>query len=73
MYSTGWPWCSMVLHGPLVLVQEGDGPDQRQVLGVVPSGAGLVVEEGQCFGEGVGHQQGPQQPLGVAVQGQVVC
>ena len=32
---------------PLILVQQGDGPDQRQILDVVSSGAGAVVKLGR--------------------------
>ena len=35
------------LDRPLVLVQQGDGADQRQVLHVVAPRAGLVVQERQ--------------------------
>ncbi len=63
----------VVLDGPhraLMLVQERDGADQRQVLHVVAARAGLVVQEGQTFREGIGNQQGPEQALGIAVEGQ---
>ena len=59
-----------LLHGPLVLVQQGDGLDQVQVLVVVPAGPGAVVQEGQPAGVRVDHRQPPQEPLGVAVQPQ---
>ena len=44
------------LDRPLVLMQERHRPDQRQVLDVVAAGARLVVQEGQRFGEGIGHR-----------------
>ena len=62
------PLCVDGLDRPLVLVQQRDRADQRQVLQVIAPGAGLRVEEGQLAGEGVGDQQRAQQPLGVAVE-----
>ena len=60
--------CRLRLDRPLVLVQQRDGADQRQVLHVVAAGAGAVVEERQLPGVGIDHPQRPQEPLGVAVQ-----
>ena len=56
----------------LMLVQEGDGPDERQVLLVVTSRSCLVIQEGQGFSEGIGYQQGLQETLGVAVELELV-
>ena len=57
----------VALHLPLVLVDQGDGVDQRQVLLVVPPRPRAGVEEGQVLGVGVDDGEGAQQPLGVAV------
>ena len=47
MYSHRLAVVRAVLHRPLVLVQQRDGADQRQVLHVVAPRARAVVEEGQ--------------------------
>ena len=47
MYSSGLPVALDGLHRPLVLVQQRDRADQRQVLHVIAPRARLAVEEGQ--------------------------
>jgi len=51
-----------------MLVQQGDGLDQVQVLHVVPPRAGLVVQERELPRIGNDHLDRPQQALGVLVQ-----
>ena len=58
------------LHLTLVLVQESHSTDQRQVLGMVTSSAGFIIQEGEMLGIGIGDQQGLQEPLGVTVDGE---
>ncbi len=55
------------LDGPLVLVQKGNGPDEGQILLMIPAGSRFVVAEGELFRVGIGHQERPQKPLGVAM------
>ena len=38
----------------LVLMQQRNRSDQRQVLHVITPGPGLIVDKGQLFGKGVG-------------------
>ena len=45
-------------YGALVLVQQGDGVDQGEVLFMIAAGAGFVGEEGELVGVGVDHCQG---------------
>jgi hypothetical protein len=51
----------------LVLVEQGDGADEGQVLEVVPSCPRAVVGEGQLGDEGVDHQHRGQETLRVAM------
>ena len=52
----------------LMLVQQGDRPDQPQILAMVAPGPGFVVKEGQVFGERVDHLHRPYQPLRIVVE-----
>ena len=66
-----------VLHGPtldgggfngaLVLVQQGNGVDQGEVLFMVAPGSRAIIQEGELVGPGVHYRQAAQQALGVAV------
>ncbi|PHM29091.1 hypothetical protein Xsze_04393 [Xenorhabdus szentirmaii DSM 16338] len=60
------------LDVPLVLVQQGNTLDQRQVFHVVTAGAGFVGQEGQLAGVRIDHIQRFQQALGILVQGRQI-
>ena len=51
--------------GPLVLMQQRDGTNQRQVFHVVTAGAGAAVRERQPPRPGVHHRQRLEEPLRV--------
>ena len=53
---------------PLVLVQERDGPDQRQVFFLVAPQPGVFVREREPPGKGIMHRDRLQKPLSVAVR-----
>lgn len=57
-----------VFDRALMLMQQGNAANQRQVLHVVAPGTGLVRKKGQLIGERVDHGHGFDQPLGVLVQ-----
>ena len=67
MYSSAWPLCVDGLPWPLILVQERDGADEREVLHVIAPRARAAVEEGQLARVGIHHQHGLQEPLRVAM------
>ena len=52
---------------PLVLVQERDRANERQVFHMVPPAARAAVQERQPVREGIGHQHRIQKPLRVPV------
>src|SRR6185437_10784896 len=51
------------LHLTLVLVQERDGFDQREILLVIAPSARRSIEEGELLGIGVHDRERSQQPL----------
>jgi hypothetical protein len=61
----GLPW-------PLMLMQQGDRADEREVLRMVAPRPGLTVEEGQAKRVGIDDGDGLQETLCVAVQPQQV-
>ena len=68
MYSIGLPARVTVFDLALVLVQQRDRVDQRQVLLVIAARARAIVEEGELVRVRIDHRQRPEQPLGVAMQ-----
>ena len=61
----GLPW-------PLVLVQQRDGANQRQIFHVVAPRPGLAVEEGQFPRVRIGYEERLEQPLRVAMDCRIV-
>src|SRR6266542_5820505 len=60
------------LRGSLVLMQECNASDEREVLEMISPGPGLIIEEGKLTSEGIRHVHRTQQPLRVAMHGQKV-
>ena len=53
---------------PLMLMKKRDRSNQRQILRVIPTHAGLVRAERKFFGPGDDHPQRLEKPLGVLMQ-----
>ena len=53
----------------LILMQQSDGVDQRQIFFVVTPRAGGFAGKGQSLGIGIEHRQRANQTLGIAMQG----
>src|SRR5712692_1674632 len=60
------------LRGSLVLMQERDASDQREVLEMISAGSGLVIEEGKLTSEGISDVHRAQESLRIAMHGQNV-
>ncbi len=52
---------------PLMLVQQRDGADERQIFHVIAPRARLAVQERQLGSVGIGHEERLDKPLRVAV------
>lgn len=57
-----------VFDRALMLIQQGNAANQRQVLHVVTPGPGFVRKKGQLVSKRIDHGHGFDQPLGVLVQ-----
>src|SRR5438876_309919 len=55
------------LEGALILMKQGNDADKRQVLGMVATGSGFIVQERKRFSKRIGNQKRPQEPLGIAM------